>query len=656
PEHPRTAATLASLAVLYSEQGDYVKCELLFKKALAIREKVLGPEHPEVAFTMYNLATLYVAAGKFEEANNLFKKAQKIDDKLIDQVMGFTSEEQKIRYLVKKKGGLNIYLSFVSQYLAQNASARKDAFNVWLKRKGFVLEVQKRFRKALFDLKNPLAVKTFEELLNVRIRLSNLTFGMLKSKKSKTILKNMEELEQAKNKLEAKLSQISQAYARAMRINRADSEKVSQCLPFASVLVDFAKIPIVDFHPKSKENQQVPWHYLAFVLFPGNPDDVRLIDLGDAERINKTIIKFKKELANTNDTKGVKAIKSAEEIYNLVFAPLRKEIGYVKEIFISPDGILNLIPFEVFKGPDGRFLIEDYTFNYLASGRDMLGFGQIKRKERKALLMGDPDFDMEIEKEKSMIRGLALKEINQKKISKRSSEMKGFYFSKLPFTKKEVMAIQALFGKENSEIYVGKEALEKVLEHMETPSILHLATHGFFLSDLEIDDLYYKTISRGISIVPNQIGKGVKIKNPLLRSGIALACANSALKSGDVGESSGIVTAEKILGLRLRGTDMVVLSACKTGTGDVIAGEGVFGLRRAFNQAGAKSMVMSMWSVPDKETQELMVEFYKNIISGRMNRCQALRQAVLKEINIVKEKYGHANPLFWGAFVFIGEP
>jgi len=101
---------------------------------------------------------------------------------------------------------------------------------------------------------------------------------------------------------------------------------------------------------------------------------------------------------------------------------------------------------------------------------------------------------------------------------------------------------------------------------------------------------------------------------------------------------------------------MVVLSARETGLGEVKCGEGVYGLRRAFTQAGAKSLVMSMWAVKDKETKELMVEFYKNIISGKMNRCQALRQAALEEMKIVKERYGHASPYYWGAFVFLGEP
>ena len=114
-----------------------------------------------------------------------------------------------------------------------------------------------------------------------------------------------------------------------------------------------------------------------------------------------------------------------------------------------------------------------------------------------------------------------------------------------------------------------------------------------------------------------QAGRKVKIENPLLRSGIALAGANNALKSGGTERSDGIVTAEKILSLKLRGTDMVVLSACDTGLGEVKAGEGVYGLRRAFTQAGTRSLVMSMWQVPDQETKELMVEFYKNIRSGR---------------------------------------
>jgi hypothetical protein len=137
--------------------------------------------------------------------------------------------------------------------------------------------------------------------------------------------------------------------------------------------------------------------------------------------------------------------------------------------------------------------------------------------------------------------------------------------------------------------------------------------HGFFLNDLDLSTFADK---RGLQVIYDYSkpkGKKVKIENPLFRSGIALAGANNSLKFRDMEKSNGIVTAEKILGLKLRGTNMVVLSACETGLGEVKAGEVVYGLRRAFTQAGTQSIVMSVWSVPDRETKELMVEFYKKV-------------------------------------------
>jgi CHAT domain-containing protein len=143
------------------------------------------------------------------------------------------------------------------------------------------------------------------------------------------------------------------------------------------------------------------------------------------------------------------------------------------------------------------------------------------------------------------------------------------------------------------------------------------------------------------------------MENPLLRCGLALAGANRA---GSVEQGSdGILTADEVLSLPLRGTELVVLSACETGLGEVKKGEGVYGLRRVFTQAGARSLVMSMWSVPDRETQELMVEFYRNAVSGKMDRCQALRQAALKQKEVVRQRYGQDHPYYWGAFVFLGQ-
>jgi CHAT domain-containing protein len=393
------------------------------------------------------------------------------------------------------------------------------------------------------------------------------------------------------------------------------------------------------------------------VLHAGPGDRVALLDLGDAEAIDRLVARFKMRIASSNAPDRQDALMDSRELHAKIFVPLQRELGVVKEIFIAPDGNLNLLPFEVLQGPDGKFLIEDYTFYYLGSGRDLLGFGTSQRPGGKALLLGDPNFDLGPEEKASTLRQLALAAGTDDAGVKRSTDLRGFQFARLPGTRQEVRAIHALLGADKADLFTDKAALEEVLRQKGTPRILHLATHGFFLSDQDLASL--RDDDRGMRqswLGAAPPAKAGKIENPLVRSGIALAGANRALAGSDLAQSDGLVTAEKILGLRLRGTDLVVLSACETGLGDVKNGEGVFGLRRAFTQAGAKSLVMSMWAVPDRETQELMVAFYTNMLSGKMNRAQALRQAALSQMQVVKARHGAAHPFFWGAFVFLGEP
>ncbi|MBW1749324.1 MAG: CHAT domain-containing protein, partial [Deltaproteobacteria bacterium] len=646
PEHPNVATNLANLASLYVSLGDYAKSEPLYQRALAINEKALGTEHPHVATNLNNLAGLYAALNKFQTAHKYFKRAQAIDEKLIDQVVGFTSESQKMKFLSTRKWDLYAFLSLVNQHLSQSPSARVDALNVWLKRKGVILEAQKQFQEALIYSDDSRAIKTFQELSRTRAQLSKLTFSGPGKEGMDDYKSKIAKLEKQKEILEARLTKLSRAFATRQKIVKADCKKVARALPGKTVLVEFARIARFNFKATGKQKQWLPDRYLAFILHAGKGDSVEIIDLGPADRIDKAVAVFKKKMANMEDVQSRKAIKASMRLCGLVFEPLKKGLGKAKELFISPDGNLNLIPFEVLQQtPKGHFLIEDYTFNYLAAGRDVIGFGQIKDKGTKALIMGDPDFDMEKEQKSSTLRRLALTQTKDDKITKRSSDMRGLNFTRLTATKEEVEKIGALFGNRKADVYTGREALEEVLWRTGTPTILHLATHGFFLNDLDLSALVDERV-RGIQVVPlaaKKAGRKVKIENPLLRSGIALAGANNALKFGNTERSDGIVTAEKILSLKLRGTDMVVLSACDTGLGEVKAGEGVYGLRRAFTQAGTRSLVMSMWQVPDQETKELMVEFYKNIRSGKMNRCQALRQAALKQLKTVKTRYGNAN-------------
>jgi CHAT domain-containing protein/tetratricopeptide (TPR) repeat protein len=645
PEHPDTAASLNNLAGLYWAMGAYDRAEPLYGRSLAVMEKTLGPEHPDTATSLNNLAFLYVSRGRDLEALAFMERAQGIDRKLIEQVLGFAAEDQQTKFLATRESDLHCYFSLVRQHFPGNPGAKRAALEVWLSRKGVLLEAQKRIQDVLVDRDNPQAREVFANLTQVRQELARLVLGGPGKEGFKAYQERVAELTGKKETLEGQLSRLSQSFAQRRKTTGATTADVAAVLPSATVLIEFARIRDVNF----KEIKWASFRYLAFVLRPGKADEVSLIDLGEADGIDRKVAAFRKAL---RDPKGPHAtlIRLSTELNQAVFAPLKPAIGGTKRLFLSPDGSLNLIPFEVLRSPEGRYLIEDYAFTYLAAGRDLAGFGMVKDKGGKALLLGDPDFDLDPKDlVTAKVAGAGAP------FSLRSRDMKSLRFERLPATREEVEAIAALMGRDRCELFTGRQALEEVLMSRESPRILHLATHGFFLDDQGLPQA--EEGLRGISIVAKDTPAGkktaIKIENPLLRSGIVLAGANRAMTSE--GSTTGIVTAEKILGLRLRGTDLVVLSACETGMGEVKSGEGVYGLRRAFTQAGAKSIVMSLWDVPDLETKELMVSFYRNILSGKMRRDEALRQAVLRQMETVKGRYGESNPYYWGAFVFLGE-
>jgi CHAT domain-containing protein/Tfp pilus assembly protein PilF len=640
PEHPDTALALNNLSGLYKTMGAYDKAEPLLKRSLAIFEKALGPDHPNTALSVNNLAVLYALQGWSEKALAFAERAQGIDKKQVAQILGFAAEAQQSIFLATRESDLHGYISFIRQRFPDNPKAIRNALDIWLARKGILLEAQKRIQDVLAADDNLQAQKIFAMLTGVRQELAWLVLGGPGKESPEAYQKRIIDLTSRKENLEGQLSRLSQAFAQQRKTRIATTSTVASALSKGAVLIEMARIRDYNFKTDKWGNSR----YLAFVLSSDKRSDVSLIDLGAAESIDQKAAAFKKSLGNSKTLPNLLA-KQSNDLYRVIFTPLSSAIGKSRQIFLSPDGSLNLIPFEVLRDDKGRYLIETHTFHYVSAGRDIAGYGMIKEKGQKALLLGDPDFDLMAkqttgEKERPLTR---------------SRHMQGLSFSRLPGTKEEVEAIAAILGRSASDIYTGERARESVLLQTKSPRILHLATHGFFLSDQDWSSLMDEK-SRGIAIIGKDkpsLKKPVSIENPFLRAGLALAGANRSL--AQEGATEGILTAEKILGLSLRGTDLVVLSACETGMGDVKNGEGVYGLRRAFTQAGAKSLVMSLWEVPDKETKELMVSFYKNLQAGKMNRAAALRNAALKQRETVKARYGSDNPYYWGAFVFLGE-
>jgi CHAT domain-containing protein/tetratricopeptide (TPR) repeat protein len=652
--------SLNNLCRLYYNAGYYKSAEQLGNTTLELGEISLGRNHPHLAETLNLMGKITAAEGRFQEAFQYMKRAQDIDFESIDHMKGFTSEAQKLKFMQKSQEDLYVFLTLILRELHDSPEALREGMNTVLRRKGIILDVQKQFQRALIT-GGEWTIAKFNRLSEVRSHLTKLAFSGPGQKTLDAYNKEISLLRDEKETLEIQLSSNNLSYLVYLKKVDANCENVAARLKEDgdSALVELVKVSLYNFDRKSDKLWDAD-HYFAFILTADNPYDLRMVDLGRADTVDSLIYRLKKIIFKTGHRERKNVTLLASRIYKTVFLPIEKELGDRQRIYLSPDGNLNLIPFEIFYNPDSGFLIEEYTFNYVSSGRDLRGYGETKKKGSKALLMGDPDFDVKTEKKASVAAKTAEYEIRPETIAKRSVLIRDLRFDRLPGTREEVRSIQSLLGADRVEIYTGPDATEEVLRIMKTPRVLHLATHGFFLKDIEFNPLKNPSSKRGLSIAKkNQKDLSVqriKIENPLMQSGFVLAGANNSLKSSGSGNFDGVVTAEKILGLNLMGTDMVVLSACNTGIGEVKRGEGVFGLRRAFTQAGAKSLVMSMWSVPDKETKELMVEFYKNILSGKMNRCQALRQAALKELKIVKERYGFPNPFFWGAFVFMGEP
>lgn len=636
PQHPSTATLLNNLAVLHKKTGNYAQAELLYNRALSIREKTLGPKHSEVAGILNNLAGLSVAKGDYLKALDFAKRAQGITADLLDQVLAFTSEDQKLAFLESRRWEMDAFLSLVAQRLPGRPDAARTAYDVWLKRKGVVLDSQRQAQEALVNSGSPQAKAAMQELGAVRAELSRLAFSTPAKIDGGAAMRKMAELERRKAELQALLSQQSQAFALDLKKRRGDTAQVAAALPTGSVLVDLARVRTPVQNPKVRGTEDFSDHYVAFVLPAGRPDAVSLTDLGAAGPIDEAVAAYKRAIL---DNKPEALPQPAQALFRRAFEPLAARLGQAAQIFLSPDGALSLIPFETFQKPDGRYLIEDYTFSYLAAGRDLLGFGPRQNASGKALVMGDPDFDLDASDQAKALASLSIPAISAK--GKRSADMGAMRFDRLPATKDEAQAVQALLGTSQAELYTGQQAQEGVLTAAKSPRVLHLATHAFFLPQQDAPPRQ------------GQQNAGRKAENPLLRSGLVLAGANRALK-GEQG-ASGVVTAEKVLGLTLQGTELVVLSACSTGEGEVQLGEGVYGLQRAFSQAGAQSLVMSMWPVPDVETKELMVAFYGNLKAGQ-DRAQALRSAMLQEMRTARARYKNASPLFWGAFVFLGDP
>jgi CHAT domain-containing protein len=443
-----------------------------------------------------------------------------------------------------------------------------------------------------------------DELAGVAARLSALSSGGDEGAEAQARRVQIEKLAEAQRRIEAEIGRRSVAF-RAEE-GRVRIEEIEAALPEGSALVE-----IVMRRPFTAQGAPGEhWgarRYAAYVLHRGGK--IEYVDLGDGAAIDAAAFALRKALADPNLTKDPRPFARALDA--LVFAPIRARLGEVRRVFLSPDGPLALVPFGALVDEAGHFGVEQYLFTYLTSGRELLRLSVSAPPRGSALVVGDPAFG-------------PLGSAPPPADPRLRSVLDGVGFIALPGTAREARAIEESLGE--AEVLLGERATEAAVKSTHGPRVLHVATHGFFLN-----------LSRGRAGVSAE-------ENPLLRSGIALAGANRR-KSG---EEDGILTALEASALDLRGTRLVVLSACETGVGESAAWEGVFGLRRALVIAGAEAQVMSLWSVDAGSTRDLMIKYY-GALAGGAGRSEGMRRA---QLSMIAE--GKTHPNLWAAFIVSG--
>lgn len=612
--------SLNNLGFLAALRGDFARAEACFSEAFDLIEQGYGKDNAAAANCAINRSMLAALRGNAAGAVSWLNDGNARYEAVLQAVSGLAVDSQKLTFLQQLSGKTHYAVSLHQKMFPDDDGARRAALTTILSRKGRAADLTRRAQtNAAPDPKQQRRSQLLGEIAGLAIGKTQERPGVAKEKAWA--------LQQELERLDRETGDVKGA---APEISKTSIEAVQKRLNAEEILVEYVMYqPTRPDVPKAKADT-IPMHCAAYVLFADGT--VKSAALGELGPIETAIRTLRAELIHPESERYREPARALDK---LIVEPLRKMAGGKVRWRISPDGSLNLIPFGALLDGNGKFLIETHDFSYLSSGRDLLRPATTS-KPGPALLVAAPDYDA-----KATTAGAAA--------AVRSEAFQPMKFTALPGTLAEVKSLTALLP--GARAMVGTNATEAAIKAEKSPLLLHIATHGFFLSD---EPSFAG--ARGLKRVKQEPAKSetapagrlsfFAMESPLVRSGLALAGANH-LESGS---EDGILTALEATGLDLRGTKLVVLSACETGIGEVISGEGVYGLRRAFHLAGAESQVLSLWKVHDEATRDLMERYYTRLTKGGA-RAASLREAQLALL--AGKNYRH--PAFWAPFILSGE-
>lgn len=592
-QNPNYAKVLNDLGNFYRMQGRFAEAEQNLMESMTIRATALDTNHPDYVKSQEDLAILYWKKGDLAKADVNYKIAM---DKSLDFISRYfppMSEAEKTKYWDVLQPRFQRFYNYCLEASASNPAIVQTMYDYQMATKGLLLNSTNKIKKAIFASGNTELIKDYVAWLDKKETLAryySLSKEDLANQKIDLAL-----LEKEANDMERSLSQRSADFSQGYAEEKLSFTKVASLLGDTEAVIEFIRIRSFDkdFTSDSK--------YAALVLTKGAATP-KLIVLDNGNQLETRYAKFYRNSIQQ---------KSADPYsYDQFWARIDPSLTGKKTLYISADGVYNQISLNTLKKTDGDYLLNRFDIVLVGNSKDVIALKGQKpvASKKNAFLLGFPDYG-------------------------------GDAVAALPGTKLEIENIGKILktGGYQTTPYLQKAATEGVIKNMKGPALVHIATHGYFQADVE------------------QASVGVQQENarnnPLLRSGLLLAGASPTIK-GEVmpnleSNDNGVLTAYEAMNLSLDGTDLIILSACETGLGDVRAGEGVYGLQRAFLVAGAKAMVMSLWKVDDAATQALMTNFYTNLAKGG-SKAKAFKQAQLQLMTKYKEPY------YWGAFVMMG--
>ncbi len=645
PDHPNVATALLDIARLRSSAGDAAEAALLLKRGLAIQQRQLGPEHPAVAETLSNLSLLEERAGAAADAFATAARAEEIRREHVRLTARTLSERQALAYSASATSALDVMLR-VAATRPDDRTTITTAWDAVMRSRGLVLDEMAARHRVASTTEDPEILALTTSLTAARQRLAAAVVRGIRNDPADRYRRLLDQARGDKDRAERDLAAMSVRFRVDQERDRVSVSELMTSLPANGAVVGFARYRRHDAGPDGQRNPEGELSYLAFVI-RGTGAAPAVVPLGTAETIEALITRWRQQISQEALAGGRATPRSeaayqrvAEELRRRVWDPLLPYLANATHVFIVPDGALHLVSFASLPTAS-RYLVETGPLiHYLSAERDLLGAASASPAAGSLLAIGNPTFGEP-----------GVPQPAQRSVGTTQSgctDLGSMRFEPLPASLTEVDDVVTLWSgaRRATTRLTGSAASEAAFKAAAAGrQVLHLATHGFFLGGS------CATAFEASSSVSAERAARLTRENPLLLSGLILAGA----KPRGATDEDGVLTAEEIASLNLNGVEWAVLSGCDTGVGEIRAGEGVFGLRRAFQVAGAKTVIMSLWTVEDQATRQWMSALYENRLVRKLGTADAVREASLTMLRQRRAKGVSTHPLYWAGFVATGD-